>query len=131
VRTTQGRSRVSVLEIAPGPGIEVFRIVRSGNTEDPVFLNSLRSHYELSKEPRKVERRWTIMHMGISVYWTSERATETALTWPKLGCYIACLELSPDMGFNYAHTGHAGHLTLWADPVKLRDVATDIEIVSR
>jgi len=53
VRTTQGRSRVSVLEIAPGPGVEAFRIVQSGDT-----------------------------------------------------------------------------LTLWADPVKLRDVATDIEIVS-
>jgi hypothetical protein len=131
VRTTQGRSQVSVREIAPGPGIEVFRIVHSGDTNGIVFLDSLRSHYELSEEPRKVERRWTIMHMGISVYKTSERAIETALTWPQLGRHIARLELCPAMGFNYAHTGHAGHLTLWADPVKLRDVATDIEIVSR
>ena len=68
MRTTPGRSQVSVLEIAPGPGIEVFRIVRSGDTNGIVFLDSLRSHYELSEEPRKVERRWTIMHMGISVY---------------------------------------------------------------
>ena len=130
MRTTQGRSRVSVLEIAPGPGVEAFRIVQSGDTDNPAFLDSLRSHYELSQEPRKAERRWTIMHMGISVYLTSERATETALAWPRLGGYIARLELHSDMGFNYAHTGHAGHLTLWADPVKLRDVATDIEIVS-
>ena len=105
--------------------------MRSGNTNDPAFLNSLRSHYELSKEPRRVERRWTVMHMGISAYWTSERASETALTWPKLGDYIARLQLHPSMGFNYAHTGHAGHLTLWGDPVKLCDVATDVEIVSR
>jgi hypothetical protein len=104
--------------------------VRAGDIEDPDFLDSFRSHYELSKEPRKVERRWTIMHMGISVYRTSERATETALTWPQLGHHVARLELRPEMGFNYAHTGHTGHLTLWADPVKLREVTTDIAIAS-
>jgi hypothetical protein len=130
VRTTQGRSQLSVLEITCGPGVEVFRIVRTGDINDPVLLDSFRSHYELSEEPRKVERRWTIMHMGISVYKTSERAVETALTWPQLGRHVARLELRPEMGFNYAHTGHAGHLTLWADPVKLRDVITDIAIAS-
>lgn len=130
MRTTQGRSRLSVLEVASGPGLEVFRIVRAGHIANPDFLDSFRSHYELSEEPRRVERRWTIMHMGISVYRTSERAIETALTWPRLGHYIARLELRPEMGFNYAHTGHAGHLTLWADPVKLREVTTHITIAS-
>jgi hypothetical protein len=130
VRTTQGRSRLSVLEITSAPGVEVFRIVRTGDIDHPGLLDSFRSHYELSEEPRKVERRWTIMHMGISVYKTSERATETALTWPQLGSYIARLELRPELGFNYAHTGHTGHLTLWADPVKLRDVTTAITIAS-
>ena len=91
MRTTQGRSRLSVLEIASGPEIAVFRIMRAADIDDPAFLDSFRSHYELSEEPRKVERRWTIMHMGISVYRTSERAIETALTWPQLGRHVARL----------------------------------------
>jgi hypothetical protein len=33
-------------------------------------------------------------------------------------------------GFNLAHTGHTGHLTLWAEPVKLRDATVDIEMVA-
>lgn len=130
VRTTHGPDRITVLEIAPGGELKVFRIVRSENPDDPVFLNSLRSHYELSDEPRKVERRWTVIHMGISVYLSADRATRTALLWPKLGEHVASFQLGPDMGFNYGHTGHTGHLTLWADPVKLRDSIVDVESVS-
>lgn len=121
---------MTVLEVPRGNEIDVFRIVRSNNRGDPAFLDSLRSHYELSQEPRKVERRWTVLHMGISVYMSQDQASQTARRWPKLGDYIARLELQAEHGFNVARTGHAGHLTLWAEPVKLRDATVDISTVA-
>jgi hypothetical protein len=126
MRTTAGPPRLTVWEVLPGAEIEVFRIVRSHDFDDPGFLDSLRSHYELSREPRKVERRWTVIHMGISVYTTQEQAIATARMWPKLGDYVTRIELEAGLGFNLARTGHKGHLTLWAEPVKLRDAAADI-----
>jgi hypothetical protein len=119
------------MPVVPGAELEVFRIVRSDYPEDSMFLDSLRSHYEMTKEPRRVERFWAVIHMGISVYVELEQALETARRFSKLGGYVAHLQLQPDRGFNYAYTGHNGHLTLWAEPVKLRDVTTDITPVSR
>jgi hypothetical protein len=69
--------------------------------------------------------------MGISVYLTPEQAMHTARAWPKLGEFVARLSLSEGHGFNYASTGHRGHLTLWADPVKLRVATDDIVAVER
>ena len=129
MRTTQGPNRISVLDIGLGVDLVVYRIVRSDNPDDPVFLNSLRSHYELTQEPRGVERQWSVIHTGISVYQERVAAQGTAIRFPVIGDYIARLELQPGMGINYAHTGPVRHLTLWAEPVKLREVTTDITAV--
>jgi hypothetical protein len=67
--------------------------------------------------------------MGISVYTQRAQAERTAHAWPRLGGYIAQLALVPGRGFNFARTGHAGHMTVWADPVKLLEVVTDIKAV--
>jgi hypothetical protein len=67
--------------------------------------------------------------MGISVYGTQGQAIDTALAWPRLGDYIAELTLQPGKGINFARSGHSGHLTLWANPVKLLEVVADIEAV--
>jgi hypothetical protein len=109
--------------------VTVYRIVRSENVEDPVFVNSLRSHYEMKAEPRHVEKRAASLHMGLSVFLTLERAIETARKWPAIGSFVARLDLSAGHGFNFADTGAPGHLTLWADPVKLARIAGDITSV--
>jgi hypothetical protein len=109
--------------------VVVFRIVRSDNVEDPVLLNSLRSNYELGEEPRKVERSSTVIHMGLSAYLDEGVAHGTAQRWEKLGRYVAELRLRPGQGFNFAHTGHPLHLTLWGDPVKLQAAVADIQPV--
>jgi hypothetical protein len=72
-RQTQGVTKIIVTEVTPGRGVIVYRIVRSGEPEDPVFVNSLQSNYELGAEPRHVERTSTAIHMGISAY-LSKRA---------------------------------------------------------
>jgi hypothetical protein len=130
MRTTLGPPRLSVLELAAGRNpLTVYRIVGTGRIDDPNFLDSLRSHYELSEEPRKIERTSTIIHMGISVFLERSMAEGMALRWPKLGNHTAHLDLTSGSGFNYARTSQSGHLTLWGDPVKLRDAIADIEPV--
>jgi hypothetical protein len=93
-------------------------------------MNCFRSHYELGEEPRRVERSSAVIHMGISAYLNESVAHGTAQRWPKLGDFIAEMRLRPGQGFNFAHTGHPTHLTMWGDPVKLLEGVVDIQPVS-
>jgi hypothetical protein len=77
MKTTHGPNRIVALPIEPGVELDMFRIVRSRNTEDPVFLNSLRSHYALSEEPRKVEREWAVLHLTL---WADPVKLQSATT---------------------------------------------------
>ena len=130
MKTPFGAPRLTVLGFRPGDNFEVFRIVRGADTEDPVLLNSLRSNFALSDEPRKVERDSTLIHMGISVHLDAEAAKQTALKWwPKIGDHVARIRLGYGHGFSFAHTGRPPHLTLWADPIKLHDAIADIAIL--
>jgi hypothetical protein len=131
VRKTTGSAQIVVQEIDVDHELTVFRIVRSEHREDPVFLNSLRSNYEMGDEPRKVERSSSVIHMGISTYSAESVAIGTAQKWDKLGDYIAQLRLPHGLGINFARTGHPLHLTIWGDPVKLRDVVVGIQPVDR
>lgn len=100
--------------------------MQSEHPDDPVFVRCFRSHYELGEEPRKVERNSSVMHMGISTYLDEAIARGTAQRWPKLGEWVARLEMQHGNGFNYAHTGPPGHLTIWGDPVKLSAMVVDV-----
>jgi hypothetical protein len=130
MKTTNSRTLAVFLEVDP-LGMDVWRIVRSDSSEDPVFLNSLRSSYEMERPPRGVELSASVIHRGISVFYEVGRARATAQRWPKLGDYIARIQLHPGNGFNYAVTGQPGHLTLWGDPVKLSEATVDIDYVER
>jgi hypothetical protein len=119
------------MSLEPNLEVDVYRIVRSDVPDDPVLENSLKSNYELSEPPRKVERLSTAVHMGISTYLSPGDAVGTARKFDKLGDYVAQIALRPGRGFNYARTGHAGHLTVWGDPVKLLESVVDITPVER
>ena len=129
MRTTHGPPHLAVYEFQPGEALLCWRIVRSEHPEDPVFLNSLRSHHELSQEPRKVERSSRLIHLGISTYVDDRVASETARRFPKIGEWVAQLRLDYGHGFNYAQTGHRHHLTIWGDPIKLAGTVVDIKPV--
>jgi hypothetical protein len=132
MRVTAGRQGIiNVLQVVSGSHIEVFRIVRSDIPEDPVFINSFRSNYELEKDPRGVERSSAVIHVGISTYLEQEIAVGTALRFEKLGDFVARVELRPGNGFNLAHTGHPKHLTIWGDPRKLSEAVVDIRPIER
>jgi hypothetical protein len=129
VETTFGPLRITVVDIRPGRPLEAFRIVRSDEVEDPVLLNSFRSHYELSETPRGRERKSAVIHMGISMYSDEHVARGTAERFDKLGGFVARLHMGVGKGFNFAHTGHPLHLTVWGDPVKLVESVVDIQPV--
>jgi hypothetical protein len=130
MRTTFGTPRLSVHELGDEQPLTVFRIVTSDERGGRELLDALRSHYELGSEPRRVERRSPVLHMGISVFTERTIAAGVARRWPRLGRFIARLELGDGVAVNYADTGGPGHLTLWGDPVKLRDAIADIEPIS-
>ena len=130
MRTSFGPAQLSVRELRPGDdAMTVFRIVHAGG-DAAQLLDSLRSHYELSQPPRKVERESAVLHMGISVFIDRDSAEGLARRWSKLGDHTARIHLRHGQGFNYADTGSPGHLTLWGDPVKLREAIADIEPVA-
>lgn len=131
MRRTAGPPAVVVYDFQDGGSFDVFRIVRTDRRDDPALLNSFRSNYELDREPRNVERNWTVIYMGLSVYRSAEAATRTAQAWPKLGEYIAHVTLAQGSGFNAADTGQSLHLTIWADPIKLLESTVEINPVSR
>lgn len=126
MRATPGPPVVSVAELRSSERIVAYRIVRSELSGDPALIDSFRSHYELGQEPRKVERRSTVIHMGISTYLNEEVARGIAQRFPRLGGFVAQLVLRSGNGFNYAHTGHPLHLTVWGDPIKLINAVVDI-----
>lgn len=129
METTFGPLRITVVDIRPGRPLEAFRIVRSDGADDPVLHNSFRSHYELTEEPRGVERKSAVIHMGISMYLEEHVARGTAERFHRLGGFVARCHLTVGKGFNFAHTGHPVHLTVWGDPVKLVESVVDIQPV--
>ncbi len=131
VRTTYGPARLSVvLDVGSvGPLLQPYRIVRSDQPDDPVFINSFRSNYDLGSPPRLVEDSAAVIHMGISMYLDRRVAEETARRFRKLGDYLARVDLRSGFGFNYAVTGHKSHLTIWGDPVKLSTAVVDVYTV--
>ncbi len=70
---------------------------------------------------------------GVSVYDTHETARDRVDRQPKLGAYIARLEITPDLPVRMKSTpdyGGAGHWTLWARPSVLLAAVRDVVRVS-
>jgi hypothetical protein len=95
----------------------VYRVVRA----DPPTVADFRSHEARGRPvppgaPEESRRLWS----GISVYDTEERARQTARDYPRLGAYIAELDI-PEGGTVRAQrtTKSLGHYTLWGDAVAM------------
>jgi hypothetical protein len=64
--------------------------------------------------------------MGLSVFSTRVAAEAMALRWPKIGMFIAELNLEPGRGFCLSDTGQPGHWTLWGRSLQLLGSIADI-----
>ncbi len=106
--------------------LTTFRIVKTDRAYDPLLLESFKSNYELGRNPRRAEIDFAPTHMGISVYLGQERALSTARAFPKIGEYVARVQLEPEMGAAFALTAEPGHLTVWGRPLQLIRGLVDI-----
>jgi hypothetical protein len=60
------------------------------------------------------------------MYETLDAAMETAAMSPKLGGFVARIELVPDQGITIARWGAETHMTVWAEPAALRALVADV-----
>jgi hypothetical protein len=115
-----------VYEIAGGTVLQVFRVVKTDDRDDPAFIESFMSHYELGRPPRRLEIGFTVIYMGVSCWRSRNGAVGLAQAFPKIGAHVARLELRQGNGFNVAATSGQDHLTVWGDPVKLAGAVADV-----
>jgi hypothetical protein len=121
---------IVVKEITGTAALRVYRITKTGDPQDPAFVDSFKSHYELGMPPRRFETRSSVIHMGITTWQTESRAIGTARAFPKIGSFVAEMVLTGNNGFNYAETGPPGHFTVWGDPLKLAAAVDDIAAIA-
>jgi hypothetical protein len=123
----RGREQIIVVrEPLPQWNTRLFRIVKASSASEEATIDSLRSHYELGMIPRTATVRPAVLNMALSMYRNQELARKAARQWPRIGRYIAELELVSGKGFNIADTGHPGHVSVWGDPLELLERIVDI-----
>ena len=102
----------------------LFRVVDT-NRQDGT--DNFRSAYELgAPPPRRIQKASAPVWMAISTLNSVEVARSRAFIFPKLGNYVAEMLLEPGFGFAVAVTIEDVHLSVWGDPVKLRDAVVDL-----
>lgn len=122
--------KIAVYTIPLTSTLVAFRIVRVADPADPALVESMRSHFDLGRPPRKTENEFVVLHMGISCWRTEAGARGLATAYPKIGAHIARLELGGGRGFNFnaSATDATGgqHLTIWGDPIMLAAQVVDV-----
>lgn len=109
-----------------GEPLAVFRITKTDRPFAPDLLDSFKSNYELGRPARRAEVTFTPTHMGLSVYLSLDRARETARAFPKLGTFVARVQLTPATGAAFAQIAEPGHLTIWGRALELVAAVADI-----
>jgi hypothetical protein len=104
------------LVVHRGDGRVLFYLV----TSESLSEEDWRSHYEKSERPRKYEIRNALEHMGLSMWDSPEPLLGLAERWPKLGRFVANVELVGERGVWFAETGPEGHCTVWGRPADLQ-----------
>jgi hypothetical protein len=120
------RHQIDLYALPDDDALELFRIVRGDRVPSVELRDSLSSNYALGRPPRRIEGRSAALHMGLSMYELASQAEQTARLFPKIGRYIARLELGGGCGFNLAPTAQAGHWTVWGRPDQLLAAVADI-----
>ena len=109
----------------------MFRIVKSPDMDSDEFVDSMLSRAAKGLPPRAgtPEETHPLIHEGISVYDTPQKAAATARRLRSagrgVGDYVAELLLAENTDVLYLPWGPRGHLTVWGDPIKLAESAVD------
>lgn len=100
----------------------LYRIVRT----DPPTSADFLSNQARGLAPRRAELRDRALWSGLSVYDRQDAARAIALRFPKLGSYIATLQVSDDSTIRYRKTLGENHYTIWGEPAVL--LASVVEV---
>jgi hypothetical protein len=102
----------------------LFRVC--ANPDSEAMKITFRSHYELRRPPRGPENRAAVIHMALSMFDRPEIAADLARRVPKLGGYVATMDLVPGMGICVAKTGAPAHWSVWGRPAQLATCVNDV-----
>jgi hypothetical protein len=112
-------------ELKEGDELVAYRIVRTDDRESEDFVRSFLSHEALGLPPRGPEQTHPLIHQGISMYETLKAAVETARRYPAIGAFVAEVRLTHSDEVKYLCWGPPGHLTIWAEPLKVAQAVAD------
>lgn len=103
--------------------LRLYRVVCAEEALERAFV----SNHAKGARPRGPELESTLIHRGVSMYVTRERAANRAQTFPNIGDCLAEVALPAGATTNVAPTGRdAEHVTVWADPATLAACVTRI-----
>jgi hypothetical protein len=122
-------AELRIREIAEGEHLRGFRIVKVATPDDPDLPLSFRSHHAEGLEPRRQQTQHAALHTAISCWRSGESAARLAKRFPKLGSYVAVVDLEAGHGFNYLNPEDEidpEHLTIWGDSAALAAAVADI-----
>jgi hypothetical protein len=118
-----------VRSIAPDEQIEAFRAVHVADPADADLPLSFRSHYETPLKPQPLETDRTALYMAVSFWLAPEPIIALARRLPKLGRFLARVDLGYGSGFDYLDRTlerNPQHLTIWGAREKLAGAVVDI-----
>jgi hypothetical protein len=118
--------------VVEGEEMTVFRIVKTADRNSSAFVACFRSRKEQGRPPQRGTPQEThpAIYVGITCWDTAERAIATELQLRKadrgVGDFVAAVRLDQVAGATYYFWGPPGHLTVWADAIKLAEATVDI-----
>ena len=103
--------------------VVLYRIVKGPTPSEQDFASAFVLGHP---PPRRLQKQSAPVWMALSMLSRLNAARSRARLFPLLGTHLARVELTDGNGFALAETIEAGHFSVWGDPVKLRDAATDV-----
>ena len=113
-------------EVVGDDRLDVYRIVGVGILETATLVPFRLSNQAKGVRRRGIENTYPEIHEGISAYSSYAHAIAQAGRLPQLGSFIAKIEITADVEARTNVWGQGGHLTIWADALKLAQAVTDI-----
>lgn len=86
----------------------------------------MQSNNERGNTPNSHDLVYLRLWDGVSVFDDLAQATKRARSRPRLGSYVARLELPEDSGVRAEKTGGKAHWTLWPDGRDMLTFVTDV-----
>jgi hypothetical protein len=109
-----------------GDGRTAFRLLKTSRPSEEDWA----SNYEKGDKPRKAEIESALMHFGLSMWDSPDRARQVNEGFRgRLGNFVGHVELRPELGIWFAETGSVGHLCVWGRPADLQVSFVEVEPV--